>query len=92
MVGAFILLAVPEALKFLAIPDTVAAPMRQIIYGALLILFMFVRPEGILGRARARPPGMSAAAPDPVASQGVSQGLRRHSGRATTAASTLRRD
>jgi branched-chain amino acid transport system permease protein len=54
MVGAFILLAVPEALKFLAIPDTVAAPMRQILYGALLILFMFVRPEGILGRARPR--------------------------------------
>lgn len=52
MVGAFILLAVPEALKFLSIPDTVAAPMRQILYGALLILFMFVRPEGILGRAR----------------------------------------
>ena len=53
LVGAFILLAVPEALKFLAIPDTVAAPMRQILYGGLLILFMFVRPEGILGRARA---------------------------------------
>ncbi len=52
VVGAFILLAVPEALKFLAIPDTVAAPMRQILYGALLILFMFVRPEGILGRGR----------------------------------------
>jgi len=55
MVGAFILLAVPEALKFLAIPDAVAAPMRQIFYGALLILFMFVRPEGILGRPRTRP-------------------------------------
>lgn len=54
VVGAFVLLAVPEALKFLSIPDTVAAPMRQILYGALLILFMFVRPEGILGRARAR--------------------------------------
>jgi branched-chain amino acid transport system permease protein len=54
VVGAFILLAVPEALKFLAIPDTVAAPVRQILYGGLLILFMFVRPEGILGRARAR--------------------------------------
>jgi branched-chain amino acid transport system permease protein len=53
LVGAFILLAVPEALKFLAIPDTVAAPMRQILYGGLLILFMFVRPEGILGRRRA---------------------------------------
>jgi branched-chain amino acid transport system permease protein len=54
VVGAFILLAVPEALKFLAIPDTVAAPTRQILYGGLLILFMFVRPEGILGRARVR--------------------------------------
>jgi branched-chain amino acid transport system permease protein len=53
LVGAFILLAVPEALKFLAIPDTVAAPMRQILYGGLLIVFMFVRPEGILGRKRA---------------------------------------
>ncbi len=54
VVGAFVLLAVPEALKFLAIPDTVAAPTRQILYGGLLILFMFVRPEGILGRARAK--------------------------------------
>jgi branched-chain amino acid transport system permease protein len=44
---------VPEALKFLAIPDSVAAPMRQILYGGLLMLFMFVRPEGILGRKRA---------------------------------------
>ena len=52
IVGAFLLLAIPEALKFLAIPDAVAAPMRQIIYGALLVLFMLVRPEGILGRAR----------------------------------------
>ena len=54
VVGAFILLAVPEALKFLAIPDTVAAPTRQILYGGLLILFMFVRPEGILGRGRVK--------------------------------------
>ena len=53
IVGAFLLLAIPEVLKFLAIPDTVAAPMRQVIYGALLIIFMLVRPEGILGRARA---------------------------------------
>ncbi len=52
VVGAFLLLAIPELLKFLAIPDAVAAPMRQIIYGALLVLFMLIRPEGILGRAR----------------------------------------
>lgn len=52
VVGAFLLLAIPELLKFLAIPDAVAAPMRQIIYGGLLVVFMLVRPEGILGRAR----------------------------------------
>ncbi len=55
VVGAFILLAVPEALKFLHIPDSVAAPMRQILYGGLLILFMLWRPEGILGRPRPKP-------------------------------------
>jgi len=54
LVGAFILLAVPEALKFLAIPDSVAAPMRQIFYGALLVAFMFLRPEGILGREKVK--------------------------------------
>jgi branched-chain amino acid transport system permease protein len=54
LVGAFILLAIPEALKFLAIPDSVAAPMRQIFYGALLVAFMFLRPEGILGREKAK--------------------------------------
>jgi branched-chain amino acid transport system permease protein len=52
IVGAFVLLAIPEALKFLAIPDTVAAPLRQVIYGALLVAFMLLRPEGLLGRAR----------------------------------------
>lgn len=55
IVGAAILLAIPEALKFLAIPDTIAAPMRQIIYGGLLIAFMFLRPEGILGSAHRKP-------------------------------------
>ena len=51
-----ILLAVPEALKFLSIPDTVAAPMRQILYGGLLIAFMFLRPEGILGSPHRKKP------------------------------------
>jgi branched-chain amino acid transport system permease protein len=55
-VGAAILLAVPEALKFLSIPDAIAAPMRQILYGGLLIAFMFLRPEGILGSPHRKKP------------------------------------
>jgi branched-chain amino acid transport system permease protein len=62
LVGAFLLLAIPEALKFLAIPDAVAAPVRQILYGALLVVFMFVRPEGILGRRRLAPVRAAAGA------------------------------
>jgi branched-chain amino acid transport system permease protein len=71
LVGAAILLAVPELLKFLAIPDSIAAPMRQILYGALLVLFMFVRPEGILGRKRPR------AAVAPEVSRAVSRAVSR---------------
>lgn len=52
--GAFVLLAIPEVMRFLAIPDSVAAPMRQGIYGFLLILFMFVRPDGLLRREGSR--------------------------------------
>jgi len=49
LVGAAFLVLLPEALRFLQIPDTVAANMRQIIYGLLLILLMRYRPQGFLG-------------------------------------------
>lgn len=68
LVGSFILLALPEALKFLAIPDSIAAPMRQGIYGVLLILFMYFRPGGILGRAK---PRSAAPAVSPAAGGGA---------------------
>ncbi len=31
------------------IPTTIAAAMRQLIYGALLIAFMLFRPQGLAG-------------------------------------------
>lgn len=51
-VGAAILVIFPEALRFLGMPSSVAAPLRQMIYGLLLIVLMLKRPEGILGRYR----------------------------------------
>jgi branched-chain amino acid transport system permease protein len=48
LVGVPILIAFPEVLRFLHIPSTVAAPLRQIFYGLLIILFMRFRPQGIL--------------------------------------------
>ena len=43
------MLALPEVLRFLEIPDTVAANMRLTIYGALIVLSMRYRLRGSWG-------------------------------------------
>ncbi len=53
-VGAAILVILPELLRFLGLPSSIAAPLRQMIYGLLLILLMLKRPQGILGKYRFR--------------------------------------
>jgi branched-chain amino acid transport system permease protein len=52
IVGAIVLVLLPEALRFLAIPDSVAPNMRMILYGLLLVVLMYKRPEGIWGEYR----------------------------------------
>ena len=52
IVGAVVLLGLPEMLKFAAIPETIFAPARQMLYGLLLIAFMFVRPRGFFAELR----------------------------------------
>jgi len=49
-VGASILVVFPELLRFLGMPSSIAAPMRQMIYGLLLVILMIWRPQGLLGR------------------------------------------
>ena len=49
VIGALSLVIIPELLRFIAIPDTIAANLRMIIYGLLLILLMVLRPQGLLG-------------------------------------------
>jgi len=51
-VGAAILVIFPELLRFLGMPSSVAAPLRQMIYGLLLIVLMLYRPQGVLGKYR----------------------------------------
>ena len=50
IVGAVILVLLPELLRFLKIPDAVAPNARQVIYGLLLVLMMRFRPQGISGK------------------------------------------
>ncbi len=49
LVGVVFMILLPEALRFLGLPDTVAPNVRQMIYGLTLILLMFLRPQGIAG-------------------------------------------
>ena len=49
IVGPFLLLALPQLLTLVEIPTTIAAAMRQLIYGVLLIAFMLFRPQGLVG-------------------------------------------
>jgi ABC-type branched-subunit amino acid transport system permease subunit len=49
ILGAAVLALLPEALKFLPLPPGVAAAMRQLLYGLLLILVVYFRPQGLLG-------------------------------------------
>jgi len=49
VIGAAVLIIIPEALRFLGMPNAIAANMRQIIYGALLVIMMMFRPRGLVG-------------------------------------------
>jgi len=50
IVGALVLVMLPELLRFLGMPSSVAAPLRQMIYGLLLVVLMIWRPQGLMGK------------------------------------------
>ncbi len=52
LIGAIVLIAIPELLRFVQIPDAVAANLRLGVYGLLLVLMMHFRPQGICGEYR----------------------------------------
>jgi inner-membrane translocator len=52
IIGALILISLPEVLRFIGLPYETAAQLQQIIYGALLVLMMILRPQGLFGKYR----------------------------------------
>jgi branched-chain amino acid transport system permease protein len=50
LVGAFVLVTLPEVLRFIGLPSATAANLRQIIYGSLLVIMMMFRPRGLVGK------------------------------------------
>lgn len=52
LTGAAVLILLPEVLRFLQLPDAVAANVRLLAYGLLLIIMMHLRPQGLAGTYR----------------------------------------
>jgi len=52
LVGAVTLIAIPEVLRFAALPEAAAASVRLLAYGLLLVVLMRLRPQGLAGRYR----------------------------------------
>jgi len=52
LIGASILVLLPEFLRAFRLPDTTAANIRLILFGLLLILLMRFRPQGVAGEYR----------------------------------------
>ncbi len=52
IVGAIVLILLPEILRYLQLPDAQAANLRLAAYGLLLVLMMHFRPQGISGLYR----------------------------------------
>ncbi len=52
LAGAVVLVVIPEILRFVGMPSSVAAPLRQMIYGLLLVILMMKRPQGLFGKFR----------------------------------------
>ena len=47
--GALLLTVLPEAIRFLDLPPAIMAPLQGVIFTALIVLFLFLRPQGLLG-------------------------------------------
>ena len=52
ILGALFVVLLPEILRFMGLPDAIAANLRQIIYGLALVIIMYFRPQGIMGQIK----------------------------------------
>lgn len=49
-IGALVLVSLPEILRFIGLPSAIAANLRQIVYGVILVIMMLCRTRGLVGK------------------------------------------
>lgn len=52
VIGAAVLIILPEPLRFLQLPSSIVAAVRQMIYALVLILLMIFKPDGFFGEKK----------------------------------------
>lgn len=52
IIATFLILLIPEALRFLELPSAVLGPARQMIYAGALLVILCFRPKGLYGRIK----------------------------------------
>jgi branched-chain amino acid transport system permease protein len=50
LIATFIIILIPEVLRFVALPSSVLGPGRRIIYALILVLILLFKPTGIDGK------------------------------------------
>ena len=50
--GAAVLVILPQVITFLNLPTTIVGPLQQLLYGFLLIVFMRLRPGGLVNKRK----------------------------------------
>jgi branched-chain amino acid transport system permease protein len=50
VVGALLLTALPQAITFLDLPPSIMAPLQGMLYTGLVLVFLFLRPAGLVGK------------------------------------------
>lgn len=75
VLGAVLLTALPELIRFIDLPVVVMAPLQGVMFTALVMLFLIVRPQGLLGGrvGGLEAWGQAGAAPPPPQPQSGAQ-------------------
>jgi branched-chain amino acid transport system permease protein len=50
IVATFVIILIPELLRFLSLPSAILGPMRHIIYAIILLSILLYKPRGLFGR------------------------------------------
>ena len=75
LVGALVLVALPEMLKFVDMPPDIADKARNMLYGLLLIVMLRLRPQGLLPESASASSLHAPPERPPVATQAAGAAL-----------------